>query len=153
MVQGNDRRLALGCLLVLVGLISPAAAQGRQYPPSRPSSVVSPYLDLMRRGTPTFDYYRRILPELEFRRAYQRNTQQIRWFERRFRLDGVQLRSQSGQNRRAGARVSAPNLWTGRTGPGTSRVVPGSQSTLSTTGHAVTFGDLRGYFSVPNPRR
>jgi hypothetical protein len=57
-----------------------AAAQGpASGPAGSPSSrpAVSPYLDLTRRGDTTFNYYRRVRPEVELRAATAQNRSAI----------------------------------------------------------------------------
>jgi len=59
----------------------PTIRTGLDAVPARPT--ISPYLNLLRRdGGIGFQYYRRVLPEREFRAAYQQQSQALRGLSR-----------------------------------------------------------------------
>ena len=117
---------------VATGVQSRRAVLSR--PVARPR--LSPYLDLGQRGRgrrSSFQYFRRIRPELEIRRAFQINRAGIRQL-------GQTVRS----TRRELQILSRPQVSsTGRLPPGTPRT---TERRVSITGHSVSFLDLKGYF-------
>ncbi len=76
------RRLIFCSLFALVLCCPPGRAHGQVFQPSRVSPVyrppVSPYLNLLRRGSdPAVNYYGIVRPEIEFRSGLQNLQQQV----------------------------------------------------------------------------
>jgi hypothetical protein len=150
-VRGIFRLWALSTLFGLLALVEVAGAQAYRPPvaarPPRPSRPpVSPYLDLLRPGGPTFNYYRRIRPELEWRRELQLQSQQLYQLQVGQMLQEQRLQSLLGASTRFGA-IRFPVPAAGEM-PGELAGVPTGRAPrfISPTGHPATFGDLGAYF-------
>jgi hypothetical protein len=73
--------MTLAVVVTLTSIVleaSPARAQFPTSPPRYPSPAVSPYLNLLRRGTiPGVNYYGLVRPEMEMRRNLQSLQRQV----------------------------------------------------------------------------
>ncbi|GEM_PF-1386142 len=125
--------------------LSVEAARAQVYrpyvPPRRPP--VSPYLDLLRGPGPTFNYYRRIRPELEMRRQLQLNQLRLQNLQTRVDLQAERLNRLLGGSTRFGT-ITLPIPYGGA---GAGQAAAGlTLGGMPPTGHPTAFGDLGGYF-------